>query len=58
MTNEEADAVDLSLRDHYVKLQKKGLRRHALKEPHVQLRGPRLPLYYGPVLEPYRAHRA
>jgi len=49
LSTEEADAIDLSLRSAYVKLHKKGLRRHALVGPCVQLHGPKLPPLFGPV---------
>jgi len=49
LSTEEADARDLTIRCSNVKLQRKGLRRHALAGPHVQLCGPRLVTLCGPV---------
>ena len=49
LTHEEADAIDLDLRQHFCILQRQGLRRHAKTMPCMQLRGPRLPTLYGPV---------
>ena len=51
LTAGEADALDVSLRDHNRALSRKGLRRHAKDAPCVRLSGP-LPLFrHGPISE-------
>ena len=46
---EEADAIDLCLRELNRSLQKKGLRRHALVAPCIRVFGPKVAMIWGPV---------
>ena len=51
LTEQQADAIDLSLRDYYRDRHRQGKRRHKADTPCVRAQGPPTPRVVGPVAQ-------